>query len=136
MISFLKKISDDNSSSGYDNCIQFSDSDLKNEISMLLTSRPLFPDLEDLTYICDSVINYGVNSSLLNIVTQEEQTLIIRRITIALKRFEPRISDIIVMHKEVNDIKYVFTVNSYILSRPLVFDVFWTKATDNLSLYE
>ncbi|EPC3955268.1 GPW/gp25 family protein, partial [Escherichia coli] len=111
MISFLKKISDDNSSSGYDNCIQFSDSDLKNEISMLLTSRPLFPDLEDLTYICDSVINYGVNSSLLNIVTQEEQTLeIIRRITIALKRFEPRISDIIVMHKEVNDIKYVFTV--------------------------
>ncbi|MBE0839605.1 hypothetical protein, partial [Escherichia coli] len=98
MISFLKKISDDNSSSGYDNGIQFSDSDLKDEISMLLTSRPLFPDLEDLTYICDSVINYGVNSSLLNIVTQEEQTLeIIRRITIALKRFEPRISDIILL---------------------------------------
>ncbi|EFE7579823.1 hypothetical protein JS485_004940 [Escherichia coli] len=137
MISFLKKISDDNSSSKYDNCIQFSDSDLKNEISMLLTSRPLFPDLEDVTYICDSVINYGVNSSLLNVVTQEEQTLeIIRRITIALKRFEPRVSDIIVMHKEADDIKYVFTVKLYILSRPLVFDVFWTKATDNLSLYE
>ena len=70
-------------------------------------------------------------------MTQEEQTLeIIRRITIALKRFEPRMSDIIVMHKEADDIKYVFTVKLYILSRPLVFDVFWTKATDNLSFYE
>ncbi|EEW2259980.1 TPA: GPW/gp25 family protein [Escherichia coli] len=137
MISFLKKISDDNSSSKYDGCIHFSDGDLKKEISMLLSSRPLLPDLEEVTYICDSVINYGINSSLLNIATQEEQKLeIIRRIKIALERFEPRISDIIVTPKETDEIKDVFTVKSYILSRPLIFDVFWIKATDNISLYE
>ncbi|EGI42064.1 conserved hypothetical protein [Escherichia coli TA280] len=137
MISFLKKISDDNPSTNHDNSICFSDNDLKNEISMLLTSRPIYSGMEDLPYICDSVINYGINSSLLNVVSQEEQKIeIMKRIKIALQRFEPRISDVRVIHKETNDIRSVFTVKSCMFSRPLTFDVSWTKATDNLSLHE
>lgn len=137
MISLLKKLSDDNPSSYHDSDIGFTDEDLKNEISMLLSSRPMYLDIEELPLVCDSVINYGINSSLLNITTPEEQNIeIIKRITIALKRFEPRISDVRIEHKITDDIRSVFTVKSYISDRALTFDVYWTKSTDNLSLHE
>ncbi|MBW5823001.1 GPW/gp25 family protein [Yersinia enterocolitica] len=137
MISLLKKLSDDNPLSYHDSDIGFTDEDLKNEISMLLSSRPMYLDIEELPLVCDSVINYGINSSLLNITTPEEQNIeIIKRITIALKRFEPRISDVRIEHKITDDIRSVFTVKSYISDRALTFDVYWTKSTDNLSLHE
>ncbi|MFQ6247189.1 GPW/gp25 family protein [Yersinia enterocolitica] len=137
MMSFLKKLSDDNPSSCHDSHIDFSDEDLKNEISMLLTSRPIYRDIEELPLICDSVINYGVNISLLNITTPEEKNIeIIKRINIAIKRFEPRISDVRIEHKITDDIRSVFTVKSYISAKLLMFNVYWTKSTDKLSLHE
>ena len=137
MISLLKKLSDDEPYSSHDYSIIFSDEDLKNEISMLLSSRPMYLDIEGVPLICDSVINYGTNRSLQNIVTVGERNIeIINRITIALERFEPRISDIKVEHKATDDIRSVFTVKSYVSGRMLAFDVYWTKSTDNLSLHE
>lgn len=137
MISLLKKLSDDEPYSSRDYSILFSDEDLKNEISMLLSSRPMYLDIEGVPLICDSVINYGTNRSLQHIVTEGERNVeIINRITIALERFEPRISDIKVEHKATDDIRSVFTVKSYVSGRLLAFDIYWTKSTDNLSLYE
>lgn len=137
MISLLKKLSDDEPYSSRDYSISFSDEDLKNEISMLLSSRPMYLDIEGVPLICDSVINYGTNRSLQHIVTEGERNVeIINRITIALERFEPRISDIKVEHKATDDIRSVFTVKSYVSGRLLAFDIYWTKSTDNLSLYE
>ena len=64
MHSFLQFLSDDNPGSLDDNLNFVPLDDLKYELGMLLSSRPLYLETDELPFVNSSVLNYGIRSSV------------------------------------------------------------------------
>ncbi len=64
MHSFLHFLRDDNPGSLDDNLNFVPLDDLKYELGMLLSSRPLYLETDELPFVNSSVLNYGIRSSV------------------------------------------------------------------------
>ena len=64
MHSFLQFLRDDNPGSLKDHLNFVPSDDLKYELGMLLSSRPLYLETDELPFVNSSVLNYGIKSSV------------------------------------------------------------------------
>lgn len=102
MHSFLQFLRDDNPGSSEDNLNFVPSDDLKYELGMLLSSRPLYLETDELPFVNSSVLNYGIRSSVYGVSADEHSDAvngeISSRILMMLRRYEPRLEEPVVEH--------------------------------------
>ncbi|EFN2497836.1 hypothetical protein HIK39_003232 [Shigella dysenteriae] len=104
---------------------------IKDEISMLLSSRTTDSNLDIIPLVCDSVLNYGVKSTLPDEAEkQQEQYEYTAKLSTALNKYEPRLKKIKISHKYTNGTQSVCTVTANIYDKQISFDICWNKITD------
>lgn len=106
---------------------------LLDEIMMLLTSRPRFGYVENIPILNASILNYGIDELFVKNTSLDEHIIVlIQRIKLALKRFEPRLSNVeITAHRESLSIVN-FVVNATFQRRKIVFTLNWDDAMNQL----
>ena len=102
MHSFLQFLRDDNPGSSEDNLTFVPSDDLKYELGMLLSSRSLYLETDELPFVNSSVLNYGIRSSVYGVSAGEHSDAvngeISSRILMMLRRYEPRLEEPVVEH--------------------------------------
>ncbi|EKQ3465118.1 lysozyme family protein, partial [Escherichia coli] len=116
MHSFLQFLRDDNPSSSEDDLNFVASDDLKYELGMLLSSRPLYLETDELTFVNSSVLNYGMKSSVYSVSAGEHSDTvngeISSRILLMLQRYEPRLEEPVVEHLSSDDNYSFFSVTA------------------------
>lgn len=140
MRSFLQRLRDDDPSLEVDVFNSEPREDLKSELRMLLSSRPLYINMEDAPLVSDSVLNYGVSYYLYTDLTEEYSavvnTEISERILKALQRYEQRLVEPFV-ECHFSDGNYsMFLVTAMFFKDKIKFLIKWDKNSGEFSLYE
>ena len=103
---------------------------LLNELKMLFSSRSRFAYIETLPLVNASVLNYGINESVSQIhETDHRKTVIEERIKNTLQRFEPRLSDVVIITKTDNPSNVIFEINALHKTLPVKFALVWDDCT-------
>lgn len=137
MGSFLFRLSGpDYSDESHEPPASFNIDDLKDEMMLLLCSRPFYShgqiDNQDLQ--C-SVINYGVSDVYDNQKSHEERCLeLCERVKVALFFFEPRINHPEVSIFSTSGTGCIFEIRSKYESVPFVFYVNWDSVYFHFTL--
>ncbi|HBE5310659.1 TPA: lysozyme family protein [Escherichia coli] len=140
MHSFLQFLRDDSPDS-LEDVLNFAPSDdLKCELGMLLSSRPLHLEIDELPLINSSVLNYGIKSLVYSISDGEHSDTvngeISSRILLMLQRYEPRLEAPVVEHI-VNDEHYsYFSVTALLFMDRVKLCIKWDKNSGEFSLHE
>ncbi|EMV8789769.1 GPW/gp25 family protein [Escherichia coli] len=108
-----------------------------SELDMLFTSRPRFSYLETLPLVNTSVLNFGINESLLpDYDVEDRKKIIAERIKNTLKRFEPRLTDVTIIIKADNPDHVIFEINALHQELPMKFELIWDDCTGKFYLDE
>ncbi|POT29244.1 GPW/gp25 family protein [Citrobacter braakii] len=108
-----------------------------SELDMLFTSRPRFLYLETLPLVNTSVLNFGINESLLpDYDVEDRKKIIAERIKNTLKRFEPRLTDVTIIIKADNPDHVIFEINALHQELPMKFELIWDDCTGKFYLDE
>lgn len=108
-----------------------------SELDMLFTSRPRFSYLEMLPLVNTSVLNFGINESLLpDYDVEDRKKIIAERIKNTLKRFEPRLTDVTIIIKADNPDHVIFEINALHQELPMKFELIWDDCTGKFYLDE
>lgn len=138
--SFLQRLRDDNPESEDDLFNSDPYDDMKTELGMLLSSRPLYIFLDEYSLVNDSVLNYGINYSLYTALGKEHCDIvndeISERILLAIRRYAQNMSNPEVKHSFSNDESSVFTVTAQLSTDIITFSIVWDKHSGTFSLYE
>lgn len=108
-----------------------------NELDLLFSSRPRFSYLEELPLVNSSVLNFGINESVLPTYDMEgRKKIIAERIKNTLQRFEPRLTHVTVMIKADNPDHVIFEINALHQALPMKFELIWDDCTGKFYLDE
>lgn len=108
-----------------------------SELDMLFTSRPRFSYLEEMPLVNSSVINFGINESVLPAYDVEgRKKIIAERIKNTLQRFEPRLTNVMIMIKADNPDHVIFEINALHQALPIKFELVWDDCTGKFYLDE
>lgn len=139
MHSFLQFLRDDNPGSSEDLLNFVISDDLKYELGMLLSSRPLYHEIDDLPFVNSSVLNHGITASVYGVSVSEHSdsvnSEISSRILITLQRYESRLGNPVVEHLLVMII-ILFSVTALFFMDRVKFCIKWDKHSGEFSLYE
>ncbi|MEW7314514.1 GPW/gp25 family protein [Buttiauxella gaviniae] len=103
---------------------------LLNELKMLFSSRARFAWIENLPLVNASVLNYGINESVSQIHdTDRRKTVIEERIKNTLLRFEPRLTDVVIITKMNESSNIIFEINALHKTLPVNFALVWDDCT-------
>ncbi|BDI39208.1 MULTISPECIES: lysozyme family protein [Escherichia] len=140
MHSFLQFLRDDNPGSSEDLLNFVISDDLKYELGMLLSSRPLYHETDDLPFVNSSVLNYGITASVYGVSASEHSdsvnSEISSRILITLQRYESRLGNPVVEHLFSDDNYSFFSVTALFFMDRVKFCIKWDKHSGEFSLYE
>ncbi|HFO8530131.1 TPA: lysozyme family protein, partial [Escherichia coli] len=131
MHSFLQFLRDDNPGSSEDLLNFVISDDLKYELGMLLSSRPLYHEIDDLPFVNSSVLNYGITASVYGVSVSEHSdsvnSEISSRILITLQRYESRLRNPVVEHLFSDDNYSFFSVTALFFMDRVKFCIKWDK---------
>lgn len=140
MHSFLQFLRDDNPDSSEDKFNFNPSDDLKYELGMLLSSRPLYLETDELPYVNNSVLNYGIKTSIYSVSSGEHNATINNeissRILLMLQRYEPRLKNPVVEHLSCDDNYCFFSVTAHFFMDRVKFCIKWDKNSGEFSLDE
>ncbi|HBA9837236.1 TPA: lysozyme family protein [Escherichia coli] len=140
MLSFLQRLRDDFPDSDVDSFYISPYDVLKTELGMLLSSRPLYMELEDIPFVCESVLNYGISSSIYIDSTEghseSANNEISARILLALQRHEKRLCNPVVKLNFSDETCSVYSVTGLFFKEKIEFSIKWDKYSGEFSLYE
>ncbi|EDA3267904.1 lysozyme family protein [Salmonella enterica subsp. enterica serovar Bovismorbificans] len=140
MHSFLQFLRDDNPGSSEDHLNLVPSDDLKYELGMLLSSRPLYIETDELPFVNSSVLNYGIKSSIYDVTAGEHSDTvngeISSRILMILQRYEPRLENPVVEHIFSDDHYSFFSVTALFFMDRVKFCIKWDKSSGEFSLDE
>lgn len=140
MHSFLQFLRDDNPGSSEDRLNFIPSDDLKYELGMLLSSRPLYLETDELPFVNSSVLNYGINSSVYSVSAGEHSDAvndeISSRILMMIRRYEPRLEEPVVEHLSSDDNYSFFSVTALCFMERLKLCIKWDKNSGAFSLDE
>lgn len=127
MPSLLRRLSDNQPQVEEDNDeTEGKNSWLLDELKMLFSSRSRFPDIEAIPLVNSSIVNYGIDESLLLITEDNERkTVIKQRIQTALQRFEPRLTHVTITARAENTSNITFAINAQHKQKPLTVELVW-----------
>ncbi|BDY37296.1 TPA: GPW/gp25 family protein [Escherichia coli] len=140
MHSFLQYLRDDNLGSSEDNLNFVPLDDLKCELKMLLSSRPLYLEIDEFPFVNSSILNYGIKSSIYSVSASGHNDTVYSeissRILTALQRYEPRLEDPVVEHLCSDDHYSFFSVTALFFTDRVTFCIKWDKNSGEFSLDE
>lgn len=140
MRSFLQRLRDDTPGLEVDVFNSEPHEDLRTELRMLLSSRPLYINMEDVPLVSDSVLNYGISYSIYSDSAEEYRavvnTEISARILKALQRYEQRLIEPFVECQFSDENYSTFLVTAMFLKEKIKFLIKWDKNSGEFSLYE
>ena len=140
MHSFLQRLRDDNPGSLEDHLNFVPSDDLKYELGMLLSSRPLYLEIDELPLVNSSVLNYGIKSSVYGVSAGEHSDAvngeISSRILMMLRRYEPRLEKPVVEHLSSDDNYSFFSVTALFFMDRVKLCIKWEKNSGEFSLNE
>lgn len=100
------------------------------ELRMLLTSRSRIPEIENISLVNCSVLNYGINESFTDIgEINSRRPALEQRLHDTIARFEPRLSKVSVTSAIIDNDKIVFTINAFYLQYPVLVELEWEDCT-------
>ena len=140
MHSFLQFLRDDNPGSSEDNLNFVPSDDLKYELGMLLSSRPLYLETDELPFVNSSVLNYGIRSSVYGVSADEHSDAvngeISSRILMMLQRYESRLEEPVVEYLSSDDNYSFFSVTALFFMDMVRLCIKWDKNSGEFSLDE
>lgn len=103
---------------------------LLNELKMLLSSRSRFAHIEDIPLVNASILNYGIDESVTQIIELGERKQVIEtRIKKVLQRFEPRLTEVGIITKVDNPNHVIFEINGLCNLIPVKIELVWDDCT-------
>ena len=140
MHSFLQFLRDDNPGSLGDHLNFVPSDDLKYELGMLLSSRPLYLETDELPFVNSSVLNYGIKSSVYVVSAGEHSDSvndeISSRILMMLQRYESRLEEPVVEYLSSDDNYSFFSVTALFFMDMVRLCIKWDKNSGEFSLDE
>lgn len=140
MHSFLQFLRDDNPDSLEDHLNFVPSDDLKYELGMLLSSRPLYLETDELPFVNSSVLNYGIKSSVYVVSAGEHSDSvndeISSRILMMLQRYESRLEEPVVEYLSSDDNYSFFSVTALFFMDMVRLCIKWDKNSGEFSLDE
>ncbi|EGJ9766651.1 lysozyme family protein [Escherichia coli] len=140
MHSFLQFLRDDNPGSQEDHLNFVPSDDLKYELGMLLSSRPLYLETDELPFVSSSVLNYGIKSSVYVVSAGEHSDSvndeISSRILMMLQRYESRLEEPVVEYLSSDDNYSFFSVTALFFMDMVRLCIKWDKNSGEFSLDE
>ena len=140
MHSFLQYLRDDNPGSSEDDLNFVVSDDLKYELGMLLSSRPLYLETDELPFVNSSVLNYGIKSSVYVVSAGEHSDSvndeISSRILMMLQRYESRLEEPVVEYLSSDDNYSFFSVTALFFMDMVRLCIKWDKNSGEFSLDE
>ncbi|EHX93801.1 hypothetical protein ECDEC15A_4714 [Escherichia coli DEC15A] len=114
--------------------------DLKYELGMLLSSRPLYLETDELPFVNSSVLNYGIKSSVYVVSAGEHSDSvndeISSRILMMLQRYESRLEEPVVEYLSSDDNYSFFSVTALFFMDMVRLCIKWDKNSGEFSLDE
>ncbi|HIE6622404.1 TPA: pantothenate synthetase, partial [Escherichia coli] len=114
--------------------------DLKYELGMLLSSRPLYLETDELPFVSSSVLNYGIKSSVYVVSAGEHSDSvndeISSRILMMLQRYESRLEEPVVEYLSSDDNYSFFSVTALFFMDMVRLCIKWDKNSGEFSLDE
>lgn len=103
---------------------------LLNEIKMVLFSRVRMTENEQIPFINTSILNYGIDESFSNITDINARLPLLEcRITNAISRFEPRLTDVTLNSTIDNNQSMNFIMRGMYCNHPFEMDLRWDDCT-------
>ncbi|EEY1047095.1 lysozyme family protein, partial [Escherichia coli] len=137
MHSFLQFLRDDDPGSSEDHLNFVPSEDLKYELGMLLSSRPLYLETDELPFVNSSVLNYGIPSSVYGVSAGEHSNVVngevSSKILMMLQRYEPRLEEPVVEHLSSDDNYSFFSVSALFFMDRVKFCIKWDKHSGEFS---
>ncbi|MGN7915233.1 GPW/gp25 family protein [Enterobacter sp. 22466] len=101
-----------------------------NELKMLLMSRARCPDIEEISLINGSILNYGIDESFSKVYEiNSRRQMMEKRIKNAIDRFEPRLKGVELI-SYINDTQEIcFTLHGIYFSKPIELVLAWNDCT-------
>lgn len=110
---------------------------LKQELNMLFSSRARMADVEMLSLVNASVVNYGIDESVIGIAdTSLHKRVMAQRISTAIRRFEPRLTQVDVLAGTVIPTGVLFDIHACFQGRPVVLYIVWNGFSGTFSFHE
>ena len=130
--SLLSRLSDNHplhTEDDYHWAVQTQDS-LLNELKMLLMSRVRLLDIENISLVNNSVLNYGIDESFSKIEEINARLSMLENLLKkAISRFEPRLTNV-ELTTSTNDLQAMnFILRAHYLHQPVTIELRWDDCT-------
>ncbi|EMW38597.1 putative pantothenate synthetase [Escherichia coli P0299917.10] len=107
---------------------------------MLLSSRPLYLETDELPFVNSSVLNYGIRSSVYGVSAGGHNDAvngeISSRILMMLRRYEPRLEEPVVEHLSSDEDYSFFSVTALFFRNRVKLCIKWDKNSGEFLLDE
>lgn len=136
MKSLLKTLSDDtpkNVDFDMDHLLRYND--IKDEITMILTTRPQSSILTDEQSMKFKLLNYGVDTETQHGILNTAKAMeLIDRVQLALSTYYPLMKNIVVALDDIAETSFHFTISGDVCSKENLFHVEWSELTQKFRI--
>lgn len=136
MKSLLKTLSDDtpkNADFDMDHLLRHND--IKDEITMILTTRPQSSILTDEQSMKFKLLNYGVDTETQHGILNTAKAMeLIDRVQLALSTYYPLMKNIVVALDDIAETSFHFTISGDVCSKENLFHVEWSELTQKFRI--
>lgn len=134
MPSLLQRLSDNHPGREEDVFLTANENWLFDELKMLFSSCSRLTFLEDIPLINSSVLNYGINASVTQLVELEQRKWVMeQRIKNVLCRFESRLTDVAVSVSSHQVSRIMFDIHARYLESSILFQLEWDDCASRVS---